>query len=43
MGKSKVTRNKLSEELDGLSAAIEDGKGTIMKLTQELADLADEI
>jgi len=43
MGKSKVTRNKLSEELDGLAAAIEDGKGTIMKLTQELADLADEI
>merc|ERR1740117_1925647 len=43
MGKSKVTRNKLSEEIDGLDAAIEDGKGTIMKLTQELADLADEI
>merc|ERR1719353_472728 len=40
---SKVTRNKLSEEIDGLDAAIEDGKGTIMKLTQELADLADEI
>jgi len=43
MGKSKVTRNKLSEEIDGLTAAIEDGKGTIMKLTQELADLSDEI
>merc|ERR1719262_308738 len=42
MGKSKVTRNKLSEEIDGLSAAIEDGKGTIMKLTQEVADLSDE-
>merc|ERR1719450_1606481 len=43
MGKSKVTRNKLSEEIDGLSAAIEDGKGTIMKLTQEVSDLSDEI
>merc|ERR1719156_239531 len=43
MGKSKVTRNKLSEEIDGLDAAIEDGKGTIMKLTQEVADLAYEI
>jgi len=43
MGKSKVTRNKLSEEIDGLDAAIEEGKGTIMALTQELADLADEI
>jgi len=43
MGKSKVTRNKLSEEIDGLDAAIEDGKATIMKLTQEVADLTKEI
>jgi uncharacterized coiled-coil DUF342 family protein len=43
MGKSKVTRNKLSEEIDGLDAAIEDGKATIMKLTQEVADLSKEI
>jgi septal ring factor EnvC (AmiA/AmiB activator) len=43
MGKSKVTRNKLSEEIDGLDAAIEDGKATIMKLTQEVADLTKDI
>merc|ERR1719223_1178173 len=43
MGKSKVTRNKLSEEIDGLDAAIEDGKATIMKLTQEMADLSKDI
>lgn len=43
MGKSKVTRNKLSEEIDGLDAAIEDGKATIMKLTNEVADLSKEI
>merc|ERR1719215_2414898 len=43
MGKSKVTRNKLSEEIDGLDAAIEDGKSTIMKLTQEVADLTKDI
>merc|ERR1740117_2330080 len=43
MGKSKVTRNKLSEEIDGLDAAIEDGKATIMKLTQEVADLAKDM
>merc|ERR1719272_1987084 len=43
MGKSKVTRNKLSEEIDGLDAAIEDGKATIMKLTQEVADLSKDI
>jgi chromosome segregation ATPase len=43
MGKSKVTRNKLSEEIDGLDAAIEDGKTTIMKLIQKVADLTKEI
>merc|ERR1740117_2361205 len=43
MGKSKVTRNKLSEQIDGLDAAIEDGKATIMQLTQEVADLAKDM
>jgi len=43
MGKNKVTRDKLTEEIDGLDAAIEDGKATIMKLTQEVADLSKEI
>merc|ERR1719487_576415 len=43
MGKSKVTRDKLTEEIDGLDAAIEDGKATIMKLTQEVAELTKEI
>merc|ERR1711957_432022 len=33
----------LSEEIDGLDAAIEDGRATIMKLTQEVADLSKEI
>merc|ERR1719498_380528 len=43
MGKNKVTRNKLTEEIDGLDAAIEDGKATIMKLTQEVAELTKDI
>jgi chromosome segregation ATPase len=43
MGKNKVTRDKLTEEIDGLDAAIEEGKATIMKLTQEVADLSKEI
>lgn len=43
MGKSKVTRTKLNEELDGLDAAIEDGKATIMQLVQETADLAKDL
>jgi hypothetical protein len=43
MGKSKTTRNKLSEEIDGLQSAIEDGKATVMKLTQEMADLSKDL
>jgi len=43
IGKSKVTRNKLSEDIDGLEAAVEDGKATIMKLTKEIATLTQEI
>jgi len=43
IGKSKVTRNKLSEDIDALQAAVEDGKSTIMKLTQEVADLTQEV
>merc|ERR1719375_656560 len=43
IGKSKVTRNKLSEDIDGLEAAVEDGKATIMKLTKEIATLSKEL
>jgi len=43
IGKSKVTRNKLSEDIDGLDAAVEDGKATIMMLTEEVATLTQEV
>jgi len=43
IGKSKVTRNKLSEDIDALTAAVEDGKATIMSLTQEIATLTKEV
>jgi len=43
IGKSKVTRNKLSEDIDGLAAAVEDGKATIMMLTEEIATLTQEL
>jgi len=43
LGKSKVTRNKLSEEIDGLQAAVEDGKATISLLTEETATLTKEV
>merc|ERR1740117_2852730 len=43
IAKSKVTRNKLSEDIDGLAAAVEDGKATIMMLTEEVATLTKEV
>eukprot|EP00421_Protoceratium_reticulatum_P049753 CAMPEP_0168451396 /NCGR_PEP_ID=MMETSP0228-20121227/48613_1 /TAXON_ID=133427 /ORGANISM="Protoceratium reticulatum, Strain CCCM 535 (=CCMP 1889)" /LENGTH=718 /DNA_ID=CAMNT_0008466009 /DNA_START=25 /DNA_END=2181 /DNA_ORIENTATION=+ len=43
VGKSKITRTRLSEEIDGLTAAVDDGKATIMKLTQTIATLSEEV
>merc|ERR1719183_951494 len=43
IGKSKVTRNKLSEDIDGLNAAVEDGKATIMALAEEIKTLTKEV
>jgi hypothetical protein len=43
MGKSKITRNKLTEDIDGLDAAIEEGKATIQKLADDTATLTKEV
>merc|ERR1719305_1109921 len=43
IGKSKVTRNKLSEDIDSLEAAVEEGQATIMHLTEEIATLTKEV
>jgi hypothetical protein len=43
IGKSKVTRNKLSEDIDGLNAAVEDGKANIMMLAEEIKTLSQEV
>merc|ERR550532_516349 len=43
MGKSKITRTKLSKEIDGLTAAVEDGKATITALTEDTKTLSEEI
>jgi len=43
MGKSKITRNKLTEDIDGLDAAIEEGKSTIQKLADDTATLTQEV
>lgn len=43
LGKSKVTRTKLSADIDALSASIEDGKATVLALTQETAQLSQDV
>merc|ERR1719203_648555 len=43
MGKSKVTRNKLSSDIDGLTASIDDGQATISALTADTAQLSKDI
>merc|ERR1719507_1274933 len=43
MGKRKITRNKLTEDIDGLEAAIEEGKALIQKLTDDTATLTQEV
>merc|ERR1719486_1644769 len=42
-GQNKVTRNKLTEDIDGLEAAVEEGKATIMMLAEEIATLTKEV
>jgi hypothetical protein len=43
MGKSKITRSRLSEEIDGLTAAVEDGKATILALTRSTETLTKAV
>jgi DNA repair exonuclease SbcCD ATPase subunit len=43
LGMNKVTRDKLSSEIDELSAAIEEGKAFILKLTEDISTLTKEL
>jgi hypothetical protein len=43
MGKSKVTRTRLQEEIDALDAAVEDGKASILALTESTGELTKEV
>jgi hypothetical protein len=43
MGENKITRNKLSEDIDGLKAACDEGKATILRLSEEIALLTKEV
>merc|ERR1719473_512161 len=43
MGQSKITRSKLTEYIDGLSAAVEEGKAQILLLKQDSSKLTAEV
>lgn len=43
MGKSKITRNRLTEEIDALTANVEEGKATAASLSEDIATLSKEI
>jgi len=43
LGMNKITRDKLTSEIDELDAAIEEGKAMILKLTEDIATLTKEI
>jgi hypothetical protein len=43
LGKNKITRNKLSEDIDMLTSSVENGKSTIMMLTESTATLSKEL
>merc|ERR1719335_1772074 len=43
LGTNKITRDKLTSEIDQLQAAIEEGQSMIMKLTDDIATLNKEV
>jgi len=43
IGKSKITRNKLTEDINGLEASVDEGKSTVLKLTETLATITQEV
>jgi DNA-directed RNA polymerase subunit M/transcription elongation factor TFIIS len=43
LGKSKITRTRLSEEIDAYEAAIEEGKANIMALSDHTKTLSQEV
>merc|ERR1719359_1355511 len=43
MGTNKVTRNKLSEDIDALNSAVQEGNARIMDLTEQIATLSQEL
>merc|ERR1719217_546293 len=43
LGTNKITRDKLTSEIDELQAAIDEGQSMIMKLTEDIASLTKEV
>merc|ERR1719409_1504024 len=43
MGKSKITRTKLQEDIDGLDASCKEAEATILHLTNRIADLSKAV
>merc|ERR1719387_3015925 len=43
MGQSKVTRSKLTEDIDALSAAVDEGQAQILLLKQDSSKLTAEV
>jgi len=43
IGKSKITRTKLQEDIDSLAAAVDEGKATILHLTNSIAALSKQV
>lgn len=43
MGKSKIARTKLTEDIDGLNGEVEEGKATILRLGEEVKALSAEV
>jgi len=43
MGQSKITRNKLTEDIDALTAAVDEGQAQILLLKQEVSKLTAEV
>lgn len=43
MGKSKITRNKLTGDIDALEASIDEGKSSVIELTERIGTLTKEV
>jgi len=43
IGKSKITRTKLQEDIDALAAAVDEGKATILHLSNRIAELTKQV